>query len=110
MLALQAPPSGSVKRNLEAGEIDQWGRVLDSKPNDLSSTLRISVVFLFCSRMLQKTVLCQTELKESSNSTMGIDLCSSHMSLPFASGGKQLQGTAQKASSKTIGSKEVGRV
>lgn len=35
---------------------------------------------------------------------MGVDSCSSHMSLPFASGwGERLQGTMQKASSETIG-------
>lgn len=78
--------------------------MLDTKPNDLSSTLWISVVFLFCSWMLQKAVLFQIEVKERGNSAMGVDSCSSHMSLPFASGwGERLQGTVQKASSKTIG-------
>lgn len=83
--------------------------MLDTKPNDLSSTLWISVVFLFCSWMLQKAVLFQTEVKERGNSAMGVDSCSSHMSLPFASGwGERLQGTMQNNWSERFVSKQAG--
>lgn len=81
----------------------KYNVISPTKANDLSSTLWISVVFLFCSWMLQKAVLFQTEVEERGNSAMGVDSCSSHMSLPFAWGRGRLQGTVQKASSKPIG-------